>query len=252
MRDERQYRRILSRLRKEEVIEMKISKRLLVVLGILIALFNVAAFAVPFSKNAVFWLSDFFVAFSLLALLYVNQVAFKGNLTAKSRFYGFPILKVGLLYVLIIFILAICFIVISCLSGFDMLWIVLAVYVIVTGLAAIGLIAADSARNYVEIEENRGAADTTFMRKLRQTVAALEGLAEKEELKTAIRKLADDIRYSDPVSSETTFAVEEALRKGVEALQTDIRSHREDEALAGCRRLSASLRERNLICKANK
>ena len=75
-------------------------------LAILLAVFCAVAFAVPFARTAVFWLGFGFGIFALLFQLYIFKMA-DANGDARSRFYGFPIVRVGVGYLVIQFIASI-------------------------------------------------------------------------------------------------------------------------------------------------
>ena len=68
---------------------------------ILLIVFSVITFVLPFKKNTLFWLSYAFGVFAILFQLYVLMKAFHGTESVRSRFYGFPIAKVGLIYMVI-------------------------------------------------------------------------------------------------------------------------------------------------------
>ena len=57
------------------------------------------------------------------------------------------------------------------------------------------------------------------MRELRSRAGALAGQAQGEAVQEQLRKLADDFRFSDPVSSEATFPLESELRACMDNLE---------------------------------
>ena len=70
----------------------------ILILVLIAAAFNLIAFTVPFDREKVFWISYGFGMFAILFQAYVFKSADAVNGTAKSRFYGFPIIRVGLCY----------------------------------------------------------------------------------------------------------------------------------------------------------
>ena len=68
------------------------------VLAILLAVFCVIAFAVPFARTKGFWLGFGFGLFAILFQLYIFRSAETVNGSAKSRFYGFPVARIGVVY----------------------------------------------------------------------------------------------------------------------------------------------------------
>ena len=72
-----------------------------VLLGVVLVVYNVLAFALPFPKTAVFAVSYLFSMIAILAQIYVIRTAFYRGEGVKSKFYGFPIAKVGVIYLAI-------------------------------------------------------------------------------------------------------------------------------------------------------
>ena len=67
-------------------------------LAIVLALYLVLILVIPFVKNAAYWLS---FGFTLAAFGVAGAAGYVGVFRqedAKSRFYGFPIAKIGLVY----------------------------------------------------------------------------------------------------------------------------------------------------------
>lgn len=231
---------------------MKRSGKLLIVIGIILVVCNIAVFAVPFPKTVVFWISDAFVLFSLAAFLIVDKVAFRNAGTAKSKFYGFPILRVGVLYVVAILICATVFIILSCVIKTFPVWLPIVVYVILTGAAAIGMISMDSTRNYVEQQDAKMEANTSFIRHLYAEIVAIKSRTQDAELVRALTELAESVRYSDPVSGIATEPIENRISTEMASLYVAVGAAEKDAALLLCRQIAEDLIERNAFCKANK
>lgn len=68
----------------------------------------------------------------------------------------------------------------------------------------------------------------------------------------SIEKFAENLRYSDPVSSEETAQAEADLLALVNDLQTAVVEADEASALTLCRKAEAVLAERNRLCKLGK
>ena len=72
--------------------------RAIVVAAILLIAYNLVVFAVPFEKNATYWVSYGFTMASFLVVAASIYIAFIKNPDARSRFYGFPIARIGVVY----------------------------------------------------------------------------------------------------------------------------------------------------------
>ena len=86
------------------------------------------------------------------------------------------------------------------------------------------------------------------MRNLQSKVCQMATQCDAPELK----KFAEDIRYSDPVSSDALGDIEQELAAAVEELQAAVVDGDSESVAQLCRKASATLAERNRLCKLNK
>ena len=82
------------------------TKKGAVALVIVFVIFCVIAFAVPFAKNGVFWTGFIFGLIAILAQAPIWMIAFKGAESARSKFYGIPIARIGTIYLIVQLILS--------------------------------------------------------------------------------------------------------------------------------------------------
>lgn len=228
---------------------MKNKTRAGIVLAVILAVYTVLTFALPFAKNAVLWISYIFSVVAVAAQLYVLKVAFCRETTVKSRFYGFPVANLGVIYLIVQLVLGLIF---MALAELVPLWLPLVVYVVLLGAAAVGFIAADAMRDEVERQDTKLKCDVSAMRSLQSRANALFGQCEQEALTAAVRKLADNLRYSDPISSDAIAEQEKQLAALMDELENAVSDGETDAALTLCKRMTAVLIERNRLCKLNK
>ena len=131
-------------------------------LGAAAVVYNVIAFALPFAKTAVFFLSWIFTMAALAAQVYVIRTAFFKGEGIKSKLYGFPIARVGMIYLAVQVVLGLIFMALGTVVPF---WLPLVLYVILMGAALIGLITTEGAREEVERQERKLVKDVSRMRK---------------------------------------------------------------------------------------
>ena len=105
-----------------------------IILAILLAVFCVVAFAVPFARTTVFWLGFGFGIFALLFQLYIFKTA-EANSDARSRFYGFPIVRVGVYYLVSQLVISI---IEMALAKVLPTWVPLIINILLAALAVIG------------------------------------------------------------------------------------------------------------------
>ena len=72
-----------------------------VILGILFALVSIIAFAVPTTKTATFWIVYVFTAVAFVAQIIIWKTALGKEETLKSKFLGFPVVHIGIVYAII-------------------------------------------------------------------------------------------------------------------------------------------------------
>ena len=79
---------------------MKNRRSVLAVGAILLAVVLLIAFAVPFARTGVFYIALGFEIAAFLVALFAAHVAFEKGEDTRSRFYGFPIARIGAVYLI--------------------------------------------------------------------------------------------------------------------------------------------------------
>lgn len=214
-------------------------------LGILLVLYHLAVFLIPFAKTAVFWLSYGFTLTAFAVGAGAVLMAFGRKADAKSRFYGFPVARVGIVYAAVQLIAGLVFMGIG---KWVFWWIPALVYAMALGAALLGLIATEATLEEIQTQDAKLKKDVTAMRALQSKVCRLAGDCEVP----ALKKLAEELRYADPVSSHATEAAEADLADLVSQLELAAVQGGRDGVEALCRKATAALSERNRLCKLNK
>ena len=214
-------------------------------LGVLLILYILIAFLIPFAKMATFWVSFVFTLIAFFVVAASIYIAFVKNPDAKSRFYGFPIAKLGVIYGVVQLIAGFIF---MALGVWIPVWVAVLVYAIALGSVAIGLISADAVREEIQRQDVKLKKDVSFMRNLQSKVCQMATQCDAPELKS----FAEDIRYSDPVSSDALGDIEQELAAAVEELQAAVVDGDSESVAQLCRKASAVLSERNRLCKLGK
>lgn len=231
--------------------ENKTELRGMIILAIIVAVYSVAVFALPFPKAAVFWLSYLFTLASLGAQIYVSRVAFSKGKDAKSRFYGFPIARIGVVYLLAQFALGVLFMALAALFPVPV-WMPMVLYLVLMGIAAVGFIATDVMRDEIERQDTVLKANVSTMRALQSKAAFIAGQCEDSSTKMLLQKLSNAFRYSDPVSSDATFETEANLASYIDELQSAVMDRDYHNAGILCSQIETTLAERNRLCKVSK
>lgn len=193
----------------------KNTKTAYAVLGIVFILFNVMAFALPTDKTTTFWIAYAFTVVALALQIRIWNKAFKAVETLKSKFLGIPIFYVGVVYLVFQLITLAVF------MAFPRIpyWIAVIVCAFVLGISAICLISADAERDEIDRVEEKVNRKVFYIRELQ---ADVEMLAEQEpnpETKAALQKLAEKIRYSDPMSDERLADIDAEITTKIKDLE---------------------------------
>lgn len=231
---------------------MKLDKnqlRGILILAIVFVAFTVLAFALPFAMNGVFWLAYIFTVVAILAQGYIFHIAFDKGEPVKSKLYGFPIARIGVIYLVAQMVLGLIF---MALAVFVPVWLAVVVFVLLLAAAGVGFIAADVMRDEVEQQDVQLKKDVSAMRAMQSKMNALAGQSAVPAVTEAMVKLNDEFRYSDPVSEETTVIAEQELLLLLDELQNAVIGGDGEAALQLCKKASLQLAERNRLCKLGK
>ena len=219
--------------------------RLLIVgIAALIA-YNFAVFMIPCYKTATFWISWVFTLLSFAVSAYAIYSGLIKKPDAKSRFYGFPIARIGVIYAAAQLVVSLA---VMALGKYIPWWIPLVVYAVALGAALIGLISVDAVVDQIQTMDTKLKKDVSAMRALQTKVSQMA----VQSGDAALKALAEEFRYSDPVSSDAIAEAEADLAAAVDQLQTAHVDGDKDAMAQLCRKASALLAERNRLCKLNK
>lgn len=217
----------------------KTTKSAYMVLGIAFVLFNVIAFVVPTAKTATFWIAYMFTVITFVLQIGIWIAAFKAAKTIRSKFLGIPIIYVGIVYFVIQLIVFAVFMVFPIIPP----WIAVIVCVLILGISAICLVSADAARAEIARVEEKVNRRVFYIRELQVDVEMLAEQEQNEEIKTALKKLAEKIQYSDPMSDKALAGVEIKISEKMQELKTA------DKKLEIITELDLLLTERNKKAK---
>ncbi|MFV0361873.1 MAG: hypothetical protein ACK5LL_02115 [Suipraeoptans sp.] len=223
-------------------MKLNIKKSFWYVLGLVTVIYLVISLAIPFNKTATYWLAFAFGLIALAAQIIFFRNAFDGAEKVISKLYGFPIARVGLIYLVVQ--VAISFIIMTFAASCP-LWVSVLLGIVLAALAGIGLTGTVVSRKAVEKREAQIVSDKTdIMKQLRAEAESFAKFAP-EELRVEAGKLAEAIRYSDPVTTDALQETDTALLVVMRELQVNSNA---DSVLA----FSKKLEERNIRCKALK
>ncbi len=223
--------------------------RSLVITALLLVVYNLLVFVIPFERETNFWITYGFTLACFAEVYASVYVASIHPRNAKSRYYGFPIMRIGFMYAGVQLVLSVIFMALGEWLPWELVLLVQAVALVA---AALGLIATDAIADNIQEQDDKLKKNVALMRSVQTKIHQMVVFCEDPEAAAAVKALADEFRYSDPVSSPATAEADANLVALVDALQQAVA----DGDVAGMkdlsRKTSAALADRNRICKLNK
>lgn len=185
------------------------------ILGILFVLVSVIAFAIPSAKTTAFWLSYGFTVLAFAAQIAIWKAAFGRNESLKSKFLGFPIVHIGIVYLVVQVIAFAVFLFIPTLP----IWSAVVACTVVAGVSSVCMIASDVGRSEIERVSAKVQEKAFYIKQLQADVELLAGAETDAATKSTLTQLAEKIRYSDPVSNEHIADIEDRITAKVAELK---------------------------------
>lgn len=208
-------------------------------LGIVFALFNVIAFVIPTDKTATFWTVYVFSVVAFAVQIPLWKIALGKKDTLKSKFLGIPVIYVGITYLIIQLIAFAVFMIFPTLSA----WLAVVVCAIILAISALCAIAGPAGTNEINRVEEKIKVNRTFIQFLQTDIEMLAESEPDAEIKAALSKLAEKVRFSDPMSHEMLGDLESRITAKVEEMKTTA------DKKALIEEVTTLLTERNKKCK---
>lgn len=228
-------------------------KKYIFVTLIICAIYSCLSFIVPFphKSQAIFWISYIFGFLSIAVQPLIAIYGFKNSETLKSKLYGWPIIKLGYVYLIVQLSITLVSYIVDAFVEIP-LWILLIINIIIICLTLIGLVINESYKDAIENIEINAPITTKFINDLKIDSKMLAKKDVPLELKEQLNKLADEIRYSDPVSTKQLTEIEDEINRKFIQLKEIIIIDKQFDAKEQIDNLILLIKERNKIAKANK
>ena len=185
------------------------------ILGFLFVLASVIAFAVPAAKTAAFWITYTFTVIAFAAQIIIWKVALGRSESLKSKFLGFPVVHIGIVYLVVQIIDLVVFLAIPTLP----IWSAVVACAVIAGVSAVCMVASDVGRSEIERVSAKVREKTFYIKQLQADVELLASAETDTATKSALTQLAEKIRYSDPMSDERLADIEDRITEKVAELK---------------------------------
>ena len=203
-------------------------------IGIIFIIITVVSLAIPTSKNAAFWIAYIFTVVALAAQIVLWKRTF-GHKELKSKFLGFPIVHIGIVYLIAQVAVLFVFVFAEKLPA----WSALVTCTVIAAMAAIFMIAADVGQTEIEKGEQKVQGKVFYIKNLQVDIEILASAEKDTKIKEQLEQLAEKIRFSDPMSNEQLAPLEERIAIAVESLKSS------DDKLEIINQLNKLIDERN-------
>lgn len=217
------------------------------IFGIVFVVYNAILFIIAgFEHGASFWISYVFMLIAFAAVAVSSFALSRKSIQPRDWLFGYPILSKGFIYLIAQFFVSTLFML---LDAIDCPWeIPLIVDVLVLTVYLVYVIGAFMAKGTIEAVHENVKVKTSYMKMLQADVEMMAMRAADPTVKVAYTKLAESIRYSDPMSNEALALVEGQMSAMAAQANNYILAGNNEAALQMCEQLTLLLIERNKKC----
>ena len=208
-------------------------------LGILFALSNLVAFLIPTEKTATFWSAYAFLIVSFAVQIPLWRLTFDKRETLKSKFFGISFVQIGAFYLVAQLIAFFIF------KFFPLApsWASVIACAILLTVFAISVIAGQVAVHEIERVEEKRKNKRAFIQCMQIDVEMLVEEEKDTDIKEMLERLAENVRFSDPMSHEMLGELETRISSKVAEIKTAV-----DKKML-IEEIFTLLKERNKKCK---
>ncbi len=226
---------------------MKIIKNkgiLIVAVLIVLVVYNVIAFLLPFSKGATFWTG---YGFTMLAIVLTACVSFYslGRENLRSKVYGWPLISLAWSYMVLQLVLGM----LEILLTFIPFQFGIILNVVLLGACLIGLVAVNLSKEEVERIDEKIEQKVFFIKSLQAETEGMVDRATDEEIKRSLKDLVNALKYSDPMSSFQLASIENDIEIKVAELVEFVEQADHVKAKSMCDEIQKLIADRNRKCK---
>ena len=215
--------------------------------SIAVAAFFAITFAVFYNTDRI--TDSFWVGYSFIVVMFIGQlicayISFNTN-NASKVFYNIPLSKLSFIWLAISIIAgAICM---GVLTVNVVISVILCVSIL--ALSIYSILVAKTVIDYVEEYDNKIKTQTFFIKSLTIDAETLMERAKDDAVKAECRKVAEALRYSDPMSNEALASAESAITLKFASLQSAVQLNDKEKAIPTAQELVVLINDRNRKCK---
>lgn len=231
-----------------------ISKRiriLLCMVAIIFIVYNVVVFSIAgfLNHTATFWVSYAFMMVTFAAV--ISAIALLENKTLRMRDWLFrlPLIKHSVIF-------AICEVITSTImmifSTIIPVGVALAIQIVMLGIYAVFALSCLIAKEMITEVNDNVKRYTSFIKLLRIDAEMVARTSTDNATRDAFLALAEQIKYSDPISSEELADIENELKACIHTAMEAVKVNDYEQSMVCYNRAVLLLAERNEKCKIYK
>lgn len=225
---------------------MKFSKNkklYITVIILLLILFNLISFLLPFPKSITFWLGYSFISLSIVISATVLYFIFDKK-QLKSRFYGVPLIYVLAGYVSAQVVIGI---VEMATPKFKFEY-ALIINIVILILSIIGLISLTVATNEIDRIDDKVKNKIFYIQNILVLLENLMDEVANEDVLEKLESLKDLIKYSDSISNDNVELLESRILENI----TKLSSAKVENMPIEIDKIIRQVKERNRLIKIHK
>ncbi|MBE6772940.1 MAG: hypothetical protein E7544_01825 [Ruminococcaceae bacterium] len=224
----------------------------LIIFAVVLVIYNVISFAIPFKHTPTFWGAYVFGTVAILLQIGIVLLAANGAETLRKKVYAFPVFRMGIIYLAVQLGVSLVFSVAANFIENFPGWIIYVVSVIILGVFIILVLLTDTAKEEIIKLEEEEERQTVQVKTFRINIDSIMRRVDDKDLLKLLEKLSDTAKYSDPVSCEELYAIESEITDKIGELGDLVRAGENDEAKTLTDQIIDLFEDRNAQCKVYK
>lgn len=225
------------------------NKRDYITLIVIFVLYHVIAFVPPLERVLEFWVSYVFGILSILLGFISIKYAYAEEMKLQSKIFRIPIIYIGILGTSCQVLLSIVFMVAG---EYIPVWIEIVIFILIVAIIILSWIANLETTDSIERLQKNTDEKILFIQLIRYKLEDMCNNCEDADSREKLLELLDLANYSDPVSNERLFDVENQLQSDVEELEIHIKNRENEKIGISVQAVKNDIARRNMMCKMMK
>lgn len=214
-----------------------------------IALYSAVVWLMPWEKTGNLILSYVSTLLAFGVLFFVWKFAWADSKNAMSKFYGLPVIRVGLIYLIVQIVFSVGIMV---LPGLIPGRIVLLINIGFMCLFLIGIITTKEIKTQIDSMETGQQVQTVVVKKLRAEARQLSRAFQNPATEKYLHQIEERLEYSDPVSTPELENEEKSLILMLEQIKEALQKSDLERFEKLSNQFLTELDKRNDLCKIYK